>query len=380
MGRGAWGWRNFLLRGWGRSSGYSQRGRRCQPSWTPLGPTAGEGGAGARALAAAAAAAAASPLPAPVPGWPRASRPDAVRSLYTTPLERARPYVKAGGGPQPMARQLEPGALGRGASAQPIAAWRAPGAGWGKGSPPRADLGAGIAVAAAGSPAGPARRVAGPAVGGGGGQGRAPPACHRAPPLRRVTFWRLPGLARHQAERARLGGAHGALGRREAAIPWEEAPGRKAPGVGGPRAPAPRGQPCDARAAEEEGDGGSSRAAFQSPRLRSGRRRAGPGLAARAALMARLHAAERAPSGFLSGLGTCPSLQGAAQYGEQSFTTASAGGERTAELRARLGSVCYPRPRRARPGPCPYPAPPRLAPRAWRTCPGPAAVLGKASP
>lgn len=176
-----------------------------------------------------------------------------------------------------MARQLEPGALGRGASAQPIAARRAPGAGWGKGSSPRADLGAGIAVAAAGSPAGPARRVAGPAVGGGGGQGRAPPACHRAPPLRRVTFWRLPGLAKHQAERARLGGAHGALGRREAAIPWEEAPGRKAPGVGGPRAPAPRGQPCDARAAEEEGDGGSSRAAFQSPRLRSGRRRAGPG-------------------------------------------------------------------------------------------------------
>lgn len=68
------------------------------------------GGVGARALdAASAAGAAALQRPALVPGWPRASRPDAARSLYTTPLERARAYVKAGGGPQPMARQLEPG-------------------------------------------------------------------------------------------------------------------------------------------------------------------------------------------------------------------------------------------------------------------------------
>lgn len=68
------------------------------------------GGVGERALAVASAAgAAALQRPALVPGWPRASRPDAARSLYTTPLERARAYVKPGGGPQPMARQLEPG-------------------------------------------------------------------------------------------------------------------------------------------------------------------------------------------------------------------------------------------------------------------------------
>jgi hypothetical protein len=72
-----------------------------------------------------------------------------------------------------MARQLEPGPRVGGARV----ANRGPGSRVGEGAPPRADLGAEIAVAAAGSQASPARRgAAGAGVGGGagGGEGERP--------------------------------------------------------------------------------------------------------------------------------------------------------------------------------------------------------------
>lgn len=108
-----------------------------------------------------------------------------------------------------MARQLELGARGWGSPARPIAAWGARGAGWGKGAPPRTDLGAGIAVAAAGSPAGPGRQALEWAA----AQAAARAGAPRAPPLRRVTFRRQRGLARRGAG-PRAGGKQESLGRK----------------------------------------------------------------------------------------------------------------------------------------------------------------------
>ena len=162
-----------------------------------------------------------------------------------------------------MARRLELGARGWGAPARPIAVRGARGTGWGEGAPPRADLGAGIAVAAAGSRAGRARQALGWAA----TQAAARAGAPSAPPLRRVTFRRQWGLAR---EARAPGGVLRAPGRRGAEVPREEARGRKAGGRGGEGGES-RG-PAATRRRWRRGQ----RRAFPFPQIAIWRRRAGP--------------------------------------------------------------------------------------------------------
>lgn len=250
-----------------------------------------------------------------------------------------------------MARRLELAARGWRAPARPIAARGARGAGWGEGAPPRSDLGAGIAVAAAGSPAGPARRgAAGAGVGGGAGGGEGGRPLRPAPcalPLRRVTFRRQRGLER----RARAPGwALGASGRREAVVPREEAPGRTARKRGGEGSEL--WDPVDCA----QGRGGrreQRRCLPIFPRERSGV--SGPGQSGRASRadgeISRCGAS--AETIFIRPGNVSERLPGTAQYGERSFVTAPEGGER-ASTAWRSGAALL-RPRAAFPPPDPRP-------------------------
>lgn len=221
-------------------------------------------------------------------------------------------------------------------------------AGWGEGAPPRADLGVGIAVAAAGSTAGPA----GPQGRRWGGRrrrrrrGRVSPA---PPLLRRVTFRRQRGRAR---EARAPGRTLGSPGPREAGVPREEALGRKARGRGRKGGdPHPRPGPAATPARRAEGGGGISGAAFAfPPREQPGV--SGPGRSGRSSHadgeISRCGASERRAD--LYRRGTCPSASGTAQYGERSFATARRAGSR----RARLGDLARRWRRRRRRPRCPW--------------------------
>lgn len=255
-----------------------------------------------------------------------------------------------------MARPLELGAPGggrprgqsrRGEPRQPV----------GEGTPPRADLGAGIAVAAAGSRAGPARRALGWAA----AQAAARAGAPRTPPLRRVTFRRQRGLARRGEARA-PGGALGAPGRREARVPREEAPRRKARGRGGRRAQGPRGHPS----AQCRGWRRGRRCCLAFPPADSDLASPGrAGAAARGALMARFRPEERAPSRSLSGLGTCPSAS-RGLLSMESF--ASRWPQRAGSRRAQLREQARRQRRRPAASP-PSPPPPASARRRQRPHP-----------
>lgn len=222
----------------------------------------------------------------------------------------------------------------------------------GEGAPPRADLGAGIAVAAASSQAGPARRALGWAAARAAARAGAP----RAPPR--------PAAAPRNLQEATGPGewGEGSLegrwgpGGREADVPSGGARGRQCKGGG------EAGEPQDPAATLSSGRRvAAALLSFCLPD--SDLASPGPGRSGRAS-----HAdgeisrwGASSDSIFIQPRDVSERLPGTAQYGEQSFSTVPEGGEQAsaawwsgAAAQATAARVCFPTsepPRRQRPHP-----------------------------
>lgn len=235
-----------------------------------------------------------------------------------------------------MARRLGLAARGWGAPARPIAA-RGAGEPVGEGAPPRADLGVGIAAAAAGSTAGPA----GPHGGRWGGRrrGRASPAprCCGASPSGGSGAG--PGERGRPAGRwgPRARGKLGSLGRRR----WE---GRRGGGEG--RAATPPRAPRPPPRAEPRVAAGAAALSRFPPQGATWRLRAGPGGGRSSHAdgeISRCGASERRAD--LYRRGTCPSASRGLLSMERG---ASRRPRRAGSRRARLGDLARRRRRRPR--------------------------------
>lgn len=203
----------------------------------------------------------------------------------------------------------------------------------GEGAPPRADLGAGIAVAAAGSLAGPARRALGWAAARAAARAGAPCALPRPAAVpRNLQEAAGPGEWGEGALEGRWG-----PGEREADVPRGGARGKR--GRGSRRAPGPCSHP-----ARRAGVGGRRRCLPSASQIAIWRLPGRAGAAARATPMARFLAGERARSRSLSSLGTCPSAsRGLLSMGNR----ASPRSQRAGSRRAKLGGQAR-RPRQLR--------------------------------